>query len=50
MKESLLNATKEERVEMSIKLHTKLSELLAHQKGMDNPNINLKTKGKEKNK
>lgn len=47
MEKSVLNATAEERYEMSVKLHTKLAELLAHQKWMENPSISLKYKGKE---
>ena len=45
MEKSILNATPEERFEMSVKLHTKLAELLAHQKGMQNPKIEIQKKG-----
>lgn len=45
MEKSLLNATTKERYEMSVKLHTKLAELLAHQKGMENPIIKIQKKG-----
>lgn len=47
MEKSLINATQEERFDMSVKLHTTLSKLLAHQNGMENPSISLKYKGKE---
>jgi hypothetical protein len=45
MEKSVLNATAEERYEMSVKLHTKLAELLAHQNGMQNPKIEIQKKG-----
>lgn len=45
MEKSLINATAEERYEMSVKLHTKLAELLAHQNGMHNPKIEIQKKG-----
>lgn len=47
MGKSVLNATQEERFDMSVKLHTTLSKLLAHQNGMENHSISLKYKGKE---
>ena len=47
MGKSVLNATQEERFDMSVKLHTTLSKLLAHQNGMEKPSISLNYKGKE---
>lgn len=43
----LKNSTEEERMEFSIKLHEVLGRMLAHQKGMENPQIILSYKGKE---
>ena len=45
MGKSVLKATAEERYEMSVNLHKKLAELLAHQKGMQNPKIEIQKKG-----
>lgn len=47
MEKSILNATPEERFEMSVKIHMTLAKLLTHQNGMENPQITLKYKGKE---
>lgn len=47
MEKSLRNATEEERMEFSIKLHEVLGRMLAHQKGMENPQIILSYQGKE---
>ena len=50
MEKALLNATQEERFEMSLKLHTTLAKLLAHQNGIENHSISLNYKGKENGK
>lgn len=47
MGKSLLNATQEERFEISVKISTTLAKLLAHQKGMENPSVRIKHKRKE---
>ena len=47
MGNSLVNATKEERLGISTKFQTALSVLLAHQRGMENPSTTIKYKRKE---
>ena len=47
MEKSIINATKEEQFEMSVKIHSTLAKLLAHQTEMKNPAISIKYKGKE---
>ena len=47
MKKTLINATKEERIEISSRFQKTLFELLAHQNGMQNPSVLMKYKGKE---
>lgn len=43
----LTKATEEEKMEFSNKLHEVLGRMLAHQYGMENPQIILSHKGKE---
>ena len=47
MAKYLSQATEEEIMEFSIKLHETLARLLAHQKGMENPQITISYQGKE---